>query len=91
MYDMATAGRKPDGDGPAQAIDLWTRQPPGSRKPRYTLDEIAEAAMRIADTEGIDALSMRRLAAELGAGTMTLYQPKYDAPATAHPDDTLVW
>jgi catechol 2,3-dioxygenase-like lactoylglutathione lyase family enzyme len=26
-----------------------------------------------------------------GAGTMTLYQPKYDAPATAHPDDTLVW
>ncbi len=29
--------------------------------------------MRIADAEGIDALSMRRLAAELGAGTMTLY------------------
>jgi catechol 2,3-dioxygenase-like lactoylglutathione lyase family enzyme len=26
-----------------------------------------------------------------GAGTMTLYQPKYDAPANAHPDDTLVW
>ena len=29
--------------------------------------------MRIADTEGFDALSMRRLAAELDAGTMTLY------------------
>ena len=29
--------------------------------------------MRIADAEGIDALSMRRLAAELDAGTMTLY------------------
>lgn len=26
-----------------------------------------------------------------GAGTMTLYQPKYDAPATAHPDEPLVW
>ena len=29
--------------------------------------------MRIADAEGFDALSMRRLAAELDAGTMTLY------------------
>lgn len=26
-----------------------------------------------------------------GAGTMTLYQPKYDPPATAHPDEPLVW
>jgi AcrR family transcriptional regulator len=74
MYDMARAEKATaEKDDPAQAIDLWTRQPPGSRKPRYTLDQIAEAAMRIADAEGIDALSMRRLAAELGAGTMTLY------------------
>jgi AcrR family transcriptional regulator len=29
--------------------------------------------VRIADAEGFDALSMRRLASELGAGTMTLY------------------
>lgn len=55
------------------ALDLWTRQRPGARRPRYTLDDIARAAMHIADTEGIDALSMRRLAIELGAGTMTLY------------------
>jgi AcrR family transcriptional regulator len=74
MYDMATAeDREPGKEAPSQAVDLWTRQPPGTRKPRYTLDQIAEAAMCIADTEGIDALSMRRLAAELGAGTMTLY------------------
>jgi AcrR family transcriptional regulator len=74
MYDMATP-ESPPGSSPGSppVVDLWTRQPPGSRKPRYTLDQIAEAAMRIADTEGIDALSMRRLAAELGAGTMTLY------------------
>lgn len=71
MYDMATADSPRPGEG--SAIDLWTRQPPGSRKPRHTLDDIAEAAVRIADTEGIDALSMRRLAAELRAGTMTLY------------------
>ena len=70
MYDMA----RPEANREApQAVDLWTRQPPGSRKPRFTLDQIADAAVRIADSEGIDALSMRRLAAELGAGTMTLY------------------
>jgi len=54
-------------------FDLWTRPEPGSRKPRFTRDEIAQAALRIVDAEGLDALSMRRLAAELDAGTMTLY------------------
>ena len=54
-------------------FDVWTRAEPGSRKPRFTRDEIAAAAVKIADEEGFDALSMRRLAAELGAGTMTLY------------------
>jgi AcrR family transcriptional regulator len=55
------------------ALDLWTRAEPGSRKPRHSRDDIAAAAVRVADAEGFDALSMRRLAAELGAGTMTLY------------------
>ncbi|MGC5013017.1 TetR/AcrR family transcriptional regulator [Streptosporangium sp. DT93] len=32
------------------------------------------AAIGIADDEGLDALSMRRVAAELGAGTMSLYR-----------------
>ncbi len=36
-------------------------------------ERIARAALDLGDVEGIDALSMRRLAAELGAGTMTLY------------------
>ena len=54
-------------------FDIWTRPEPGSRKPRFSRDDIAAAALRIADTEGFDALSMRRLAAELDAGTMTLY------------------
>ncbi|HEY8544475.1 MAG TPA: TetR/AcrR family transcriptional regulator [Acidimicrobiales bacterium] len=57
----------------AAAIDLWTRQRPARRQPRFDLDQIADAALHIADTEGLDALSMRRLAAELGCGTMTLY------------------
>jgi AcrR family transcriptional regulator len=55
------------------ALNVWTRHAPGTRRPRFTREEIAEAAVRIADAEGIDALSMRRLAAELDAGTMTLY------------------
>jgi AcrR family transcriptional regulator len=54
-------------------LDMWTRPEPGARKPRFTRETIAEAAVHIADTEGFDALSMRRLAAELDAGTMTLY------------------
>ena len=56
-----------------ETIDVWTRAERGSRKPRFTRDDIAAAAIRIADAEGFDAVSMRRLAAELDAGTMTLY------------------
>ncbi|HQZ35460.1 MAG TPA: TetR/AcrR family transcriptional regulator [Ilumatobacteraceae bacterium] len=54
-------------------LDVWTRGDRASRKPRFTRDDIAEAAIRIADAEGFDAVSMRRIAAELDAGTMTLY------------------
>jgi AcrR family transcriptional regulator len=55
------------------ALDVWTRVEPGRRQSRFTRAEIAEVALRIADTEGLDAVSMRRVASELGAGTMTLY------------------
>jgi len=54
-------------------LDLWTRVPPGERRTRITREEIAEAAVHIADTEGLSALSMRRLATEVGVGTMSLY------------------
>ena len=37
------------------------------------LDEIVEAAIRILEREGPDALSMRRLAVDLGTKPMTLY------------------
>ena len=58
------------GDDP---FAVWTRPTPDGRRPRCTRDDIAAAAIRIADDEGIDAVSMRRLAAELDVGTMTLY------------------
>ena len=52
---------------------IWARPGPGERKPAYTREQIAAAAMRVADAEGTDAVTMRRVATELGAGTMTLY------------------
>jgi AcrR family transcriptional regulator len=36
-------------------------------------ERIARAGLELADRDGFEALSMRRLAGELGAGTMTLY------------------
>jgi AcrR family transcriptional regulator len=56
-----------------EALDLWTRAEPGSRRPRLTRDDIAVAAVGIADAEGLSAVSMRRLATDLGVGTMSLY------------------
>ncbi|GGM01683.1 TetR family transcriptional regulator [Streptomyces fumigatiscleroticus] len=54
---------------------IWARPERAGRGPRpaYTRDEIAAAAVRIADAEGLDAVSMRHVAAELGCGTMSLY------------------
>jgi AcrR family transcriptional regulator len=52
---------------------IWDRPEPGSRRPRHTREQIAAAALAIADRDGFEAVSMRRVAAEIGAGTMTLY------------------
>jgi AcrR family transcriptional regulator len=43
------------------------------RRKRLTAEAIIGAAIRIADSEGIGAVSIRRLAAEVGAPPMTLY------------------
>lgn len=57
----------------APSDPIWAKPAPGSRKPRFTREEIAEVALRICDRDGFEALSMRRVAEEIGAGTMTLY------------------
>ena len=64
--------------GEASAADeveplVWFRQEPTSRRPAHSRADIARAAVAIADTEGFNAVSMRRVAQRLGAGTMTLY------------------
>ncbi|MEU7035879.1 TetR/AcrR family transcriptional regulator C-terminal domain-containing protein [Streptomyces sp. NPDC046237] len=54
---------------------IWARPERAGRgpKPAYTRADIVAAAIRIADADGIDALSMRRIAADIGCGTMSLY------------------
>lgn len=57
----------------SSGIPIWARPEPGSRRPRYSREQIAAVAVGIADAEGFEAVSMRRVAAELGASPMSLY------------------
>lgn len=54
---------------------LWGVAPAPARGPKQglTVDEIATAAMELADAEGLGALSMRRVAERLGRSAMSLY------------------
>jgi AcrR family transcriptional regulator len=52
---------------------VWFRREPASRRSAHSRADIAFAAVEIADSEGFEAVSMRRVAERLGAGTMTLY------------------
>jgi AcrR family transcriptional regulator len=52
---------------------IWARPEPTGRRAPRSRDDIADAAIAVADAEGLDAVSMRRVAAELGLGTMSLY------------------
>ncbi|MEW2415621.1 TetR/AcrR family transcriptional regulator [Streptomyces sp. NPDC046866] len=66
---MTASGRS------AEPEVIWARPQRSGRGPRpaHTRESIAAEAVRIADAEGIDAVSMRRVAAGIGAGTMSLY------------------
>jgi AcrR family transcriptional regulator len=68
-HDRRRHGGRRRGD----ATPIWARPAPGERKPAHSRDRIAETALLIADAEGFEAVTMRRIATELGAGTMTLY------------------
>jgi AcrR family transcriptional regulator len=59
---------------PAASVPIWARPEPSVRRPRFTREQIAAAALEIADAEGFEAVSMRRIASALGAGTMSLYR-----------------
>ncbi|WP_051971161.1 TetR/AcrR family transcriptional regulator [Kitasatospora azatica] len=55
---------------------LWGSRPQPRRgpKPALTLEGIATAAIAVADTEGLAAISMQRVAGELGYTKMSLYR-----------------
>src|SRR5580658_7206567 len=59
--------------GVAAAWGVRERSHKGPR-PALSLSRIVAAAVRVADTEGLDAVSMGRVAAELGAAPMSLYR-----------------
>ncbi|MCX4833535.1 TetR/AcrR family transcriptional regulator [Streptomyces sp. NBC_00006] len=54
---------------------IWARPERAGRGPRpaHSRADVAATAVRVADAEGIDAVSMRKIAGELGMGTMSLY------------------
>ena len=61
---------------PARSLALlWRTSERTSRKgkPDLNVDRIVRAAIEVADAEGLQALSMRRVAERLGVGTMSLY------------------
>jgi AcrR family transcriptional regulator len=55
---------------------LWGRRGGGTRgpKPGLSIDAIVRTAVAVADAEGLDAVSMARVAHELGFTTMSLYR-----------------
>ena len=66
----------PDGDDPRRSLErLWGRQEPGRRGPKQRLStvEVVEAAIALADAEGVQALSMRKVAEAVGVSPMSLY------------------
>ncbi|MCW5719134.1 MAG: TetR/AcrR family transcriptional regulator C-terminal domain-containing protein [Bauldia sp.] len=58
---------------PRRSLALLWGQPGRAGRSGLSIGWIVEAAVKLADAEGLAALSMRRLAADLGVGTMALY------------------
>ncbi|MGD9485045.1 TetR/AcrR family transcriptional regulator [Streptomyces sp. TRM70308] len=73
---MTTTEHTGSGDLSRSMALLWGEKEPPARgpKPGLTLDAVVTAAVELADAEGLGALSMRKVAARLGVGTMTLYR-----------------
>jgi AcrR family transcriptional regulator len=68
-------GRTGGGDPARTLALLWREQPRASRGPAPRLDvgAVVDAAVALADEAGLEAVSMRAVAARLGVSAMTLY------------------
>lgn len=71
-----TAGPTGDDGLPRFLAAAWGRDVPDRRgpKPGLTIDMIAAAGVAAADADGLGAVSMARVAADLGFTTMSLYR-----------------
>ncbi|PXX64026.1 TetR family transcriptional regulator [Nocardia tenerifensis] len=56
-----------------QFTSVWLREPRQPKESGLRLDHIVGAAVELLDAEGLDALSMRKIGAKLGAGATSLY------------------
>ncbi|WP_248965101.1 TetR/AcrR family transcriptional regulator [Sphaerisporangium perillae] len=61
------------GKEPAPVL-VWSKDRRTPRRQAPSVEQIVHTAIRIADAEGLSALSMRRVAADLGSGTASLYR-----------------
>jgi AcrR family transcriptional regulator len=64
--------RRPPG---SDVTSVWFRPAPASRQPApaFSQDEITRAAIDLADHGGLEAVSMRRIAARIGSAPTSLY------------------
>lgn len=53
---------------------VWTRLAEQRRRQALSVEQIVTAAIELADAEGTQALTMRRVATEAGTGTTSLYR-----------------
>jgi AcrR family transcriptional regulator len=68
--------QRPEDPVPPVIALAWGHRGRGARgpKPGLTIARIAQAGIELANRDGIEAVSMARVASELGAGTMSLYR-----------------
>src|ERR1700724_1314668 len=66
-------GTSDPAQGPASAGLIWTR-PPKEKRGRPTREAIVAAATGLADTHGLDAVSIRRVGPALQTRPMDLYR-----------------
>lgn len=71
-------GERSSAGDPVRTLELLWREPGAvvptrGPKQRHTLDAVIDAALGIADTEGLAALTMRSVAAKLGIAPMATY------------------
>jgi len=58
---------------PAETSVVWDRPPPAQRRAPLRREDIVSAAIALADAEGLGAITIRRLAADLSVRPMSVY------------------